>query len=298
MIFLKLIKRLIKILVYSHLWLALACISLSVYVAQTFDIQWNYQIGLLTVFTVCLGFGFDHFIDTKFQPSDTKRAASFYSKIWILSTLIISFIGLLATIFMSPTGAKNTVLVCLFIIIIYGIPTIPLYVNKTIKLIKLKEIPYSKSVIVASTMSYGIISLTLSYSNSIINIFSFLSMFLFLFIQFFSVTVTCDIRDINSDKEHGVRTFPVIFGVEKTKFYLQILIIFSGIVLISISTLNVIPVIITLIVTHVYVHLSGGKMNLYLSRGKTNFIHDDDYYDYDIVFFVPILVSFLLRNYL
>lgn len=123
-------------------------------------------------------------------------------------------------------------------------------------------------------------------------------MFLFLFIQFFSVTVTCDIRDINSDKEHGVRTFPVIFGVEKTKFYLQILIIFSGIVLISISTLNVIPVIITLIVTHVYVHLSGGKMNLYLSRGKTNFIHDDDYYDYDIVFFVPILVSFLLRNYL
>jgi 4-hydroxybenzoate polyprenyltransferase len=285
MIFFNLAERLIKILIYSHLWFALACISLSVYIARTFDIQWDYQIGLLMIFAICLGFSFDHFIDTKFQPSDTNRTQSFYNKLWIFSTLTISFIGLLTTLLMSPIGAKTTVLVCLFITVLYGTPIIPAYVNKTIKLIRLKEIPYSKSIIVASTMSYGILGLTLSYSGNGINIFSFWSMFVFLFILFFSTTVTCDIRDINSDKEHGVGTFPVIFGVEKTKLYLQILNVFSILIFSTVLNLNVIPVITTLIGTTLYIYLSGEKINSI----------NDDFYYYDIVFFMPMLVSLLIQ---
>jgi 4-hydroxybenzoate polyprenyltransferase len=50
-----------------------------------------------------------------------------------------------------------------------------------------------------------------------------LRVFAFMFVSVFVNSIICDIRDIEGDGLHGVRTIPVMLGVERTKLALVII---------------------------------------------------------------------------
>jgi 4-hydroxybenzoate polyprenyltransferase len=76
-----------------------------------------------------------------------------------------------------------------------------------------KDLPGAKSIIVSTSIAGLAVGLVLWD----------LRVFAFLFISVFVNSVICDIRDIEGDGLHGVRTIPVMLGVECTKLVLVII---------------------------------------------------------------------------
>lgn len=69
----------------------------------------------------------------------------------------------------------------------------------------------------------------------------FVVFFIFVFVRLLVNTIFFDIKDIKSDSNKGFQTFPILFGVEKTIFYLQILNACSGLLLLFAMYLKLVP---------------------------------------------------------
>ena len=76
-----------------------------------------------------------------------------------------------------------------------------------------KDLPRAKSIIVSTSIAGLAVGL----------VWWDLRVFAFRFISVFVNSVICDIRDIEGDGLHGVRTIPVMLGVEWTKLALVII---------------------------------------------------------------------------
>lgn len=89
----------------------------------------------------------------------------------------------------------------------------------------------------------------------------------FYFIRMFINTTFFDIKDIKADKKEGLRTFPVVFGKDKTKLFLILLNLISIIPIIIGVYLNVLPVYsIALLATVIYAFLYLNKRKLFTNQ--------------------------------
>jgi len=88
--------------------------------------------------------------------------------------------------------------------------------------------------------SFGLLTILVGLYYAVFN-WSVFFIFLFIFLRIFINTVFCDIKDIESDKDEGLKTFPVIFGKEKTLNLLHILNPLSFLPIIIGVYLNILP---------------------------------------------------------
>ena len=78
---------------------------------------------------------------------------------------------------------------------------------------RLKDIPFAKTIVVATSLG----TLTSGLAGFTWPVFALISMNLAI------NTIVCDIRDIEGDRLHGVRTIPVMIGTERTRLLLVVL---------------------------------------------------------------------------
>ena len=117
----------------------------------------------------------------------------------ILSILLIFLVKPLAVPILFVPHAVNA---------IYGtrlIPGVP----------RLKDIPVVKSMSVA--LSWGLLTTFLSAIDMVVISWKLIALvFYFVMVKMFINTVLYDIRDVEGDRETGIRTMPVILGTRKT----------------------------------------------------------------------------------
>jgi 4-hydroxybenzoate polyprenyltransferase len=288
-------KKFFDFLIFSLLWLAFACIALSIYCADFLNIVWNNQVALFILCSICFGYNLDRLADLKIQRASSEQSKSFYKNTWLLiaiTSMTISLFCLLLLFLSSTTLTKAVVIICISVGLLYSLPALPLKISGINRSsIRLKDIPLLKAFIVGITLAFGIVFLPLSCVPQLLPFSNVLIVFYFIFVLMFSGTVTVDLRDIISDREHKVPTIPVLFGAEMTKLFLVVINIASIFIIgfachaQGIISLKFIPMMLALLFTIVYVVIAGSY------KATSN----EYFYDLkSIVFYIPLVISKLI----
>jgi 4-hydroxybenzoate polyprenyltransferase len=120
---------------------------------------------------------------------------------------------------------------------LYSFPFIPGPLARRIGFSRLKEVLVLKNGVVAFTFATTHVLLPLSEGDAVAR-GPLLAMWVFLFGRFFINTVTFDLRDEEGDRQHGVRTLPVVLGPERTRQVLHLLNVALGLGLLAVPALG------------------------------------------------------------
>ena len=99
---------------------------------------------------------------------------------------------------------------------------------------RLKEIPLIKDLAVAAVWAFGLVFIPFFYYNLQIEV-RLVFLFVFFVLTAVITTMIFDIRDVEGDERTGVKTVPVLYGVEFSKRLMLILNTISGILLFVVS---------------------------------------------------------------
>lgn len=101
-----------------------------------------------------------------------------------------------------------------------------------------KKVIFVKNIIIGFVWACSVLVVAGSIGTFNEVVFSF---FCFVFLRDFINSIFFDIRDVNGDKIAGIKTIPVVLGIDKTLLLLNLINIFSGLLLISLVLLNYLP---------------------------------------------------------
>ncbi len=117
----------------------------------------------------------------------------------------------------APSAARWVFLSYMTVGVTYGLPVVPRWGPQGFGWMRLKEIPLAKSWLVGAAISVGVVGLPIAWSDAAV--FSVDAWFLSVFVFAYAATNAhvFDIRDLDADREAGIRTMPVVVGVWQTK---------------------------------------------------------------------------------
>ena len=213
-------NRFLELIIYPSIWVALAIASLGIYASQTFDLEPDWQPILLIFFTALIPYNLDRIFDSYVQTIPDERAQLFFRKPYVLILLFIAIAGTAWLLYNAPPQVKY-VSIAGIVPLLYGAPVLP-FKRKQWQWYRLKDIPGSKAWIVGSVLTYAVVAIPLAYAGKGVN-FSELLITLFLFIFIVTNSHIFDLRDLESDREKGVVTLPIMIGVKGTKVLLTIM---------------------------------------------------------------------------
>jgi 1,4-dihydroxy-2-naphthoate octaprenyltransferase len=204
----------------------------SVFVARFLGFDWDFRAGLLMLFSVCLGYNFDRLIDLKRQNGFVPKLEFVRKSGWIYFLIALAGFSLISLVFIlidAPPFARLATLTCILISVFYAIPLLPAFSNKSLRFLRLKDIPGLKSICVAGMIAFGLISLPLAYASFdyMASMQPILILSLATFLLMFNITLVNDFPDIETDKASEVPTIPVMIGLVRTKSLLYLLDVFS-----------------------------------------------------------------------
>ncbi|MEP7322239.1 MAG: UbiA family prenyltransferase [Saprospiraceae bacterium] len=128
--------------------------------------------------------------------------------------VLFSVAGFIAVTFL----AKKVVLITLAPIALLTLfYSLPVSGNKTY-IFRLREIPYLKIFLIASVWSSATILLPAIQSEQSFSKVHVMTMLLERFFFIFSITIPFDIRDIEADKQAGLKTIPLLLDEKKSIF--------------------------------------------------------------------------------
>jgi 4-hydroxybenzoate polyprenyltransferase len=116
--------------------------------------------------------------------------------------------------------------------LLYGTPLFPLKYKSAWQWYRLKDIPGSKAWIVGAILTYAVIALPLAYAGAKYGVIVALTTF-FMFVFIVTNSHIFDIRDIQSDREKGVITLPIMAGIRGTKIILTAMNIFMLLIIVE-----------------------------------------------------------------
>jgi 4-hydroxybenzoate polyprenyltransferase len=129
--------------------------------------------------------------------------------------LLISLIGSLALFFTLNSQTKLLVFVLAIVTAMYAYINIP-FVNPVIQL---RQIGLLKTAFVALVWSATTVMIPLMAIEASIADAAFLLLRRFLFV--WALTIPFEIKDMQQDKEAGIRTLPMMLGIAGTKYFAQ-----------------------------------------------------------------------------
>ena len=216
--------RFLELFIFPSIWVAAAIASLPLTFQFFAGLPQDWHPAALCFWTALIPYNLDRIFDSYVQKIPDPKAQSYFRQPGIFLLLLVS-IG--ATAFLLYHAPPPVLYVsCGGVVpLLYGTPLFPWRRQGKFEWYRLKDIPATKAWIVGGTITYAAVALSLAYAGVTISSRIILST-LFLFIFVVTNSHTFDLRDLHSDQVKGVKTLPLIVGVEKMKILLSILNVF------------------------------------------------------------------------
>ena len=211
-------------LAYSNLLLAIgaslaafaACVILDFFALPGFS-----YIPLLIIFLITFSiYNFNRKTDLREDKINHPERVNFIKKhekiLFILS--VLSYAAALSLSLLRNIETFIVSILPLIIMSLYSISWAPQNVRKKLKFSRLKEIPIIKNIVVSVTWA-AMVFVLIFYLSLPVTIAVWVTFFL-LFLRIFINTVMFDVRDTLGDRIFNIKTLPVTFGINKTKYIL------------------------------------------------------------------------------
>ena len=214
-------ERFLKLIIYPSIWVAAAIASNGIYTQELLNLDRNWQAIALIFVTALIPYNLDRIFDSYVQKIPDDKAQLFFRKPYVWALLIAAIVATTILLYEAPIKVRYVSLVGI-IPLLYGTPLFPVNYKSQWRWYRLKDIPGSKAWIVGSVLTYAVIALPIAYAGAKFDLAAgFATLFMFVFIV--TNSHTFDIRDLDSDREKGVITLPVLIGVKATKIVLTIM---------------------------------------------------------------------------
>ena len=212
-------ERLVKLIIYPSIWVAAAIASLGIYTQELLNLGHNWQAITLIFVTALIPYNLDRIFDSYVQKIPDDKAQLFFRKPFVWVLLIGAIAATAILLYQAPIKVRYVSLVGI-VPLLYGTPLFPVKYKSKWRWYRLKDIPGSKAWIVGSVLTYAVIALPIAYAGAKFDLAAgFATLFMFVFIV--TNSHTFDIRDLDSDREKGVITLPVLIGIKTTKVVLS-----------------------------------------------------------------------------
>ena len=211
-------ERFFKLIIYPSIWVAAAIASLGIYTQELLNIGHDWRAIILIFVTALIPYNLDRIFDSYVQKIPDDKAQLFFRKPYVWALLLSAIAATAILLYEAPIKVRYASLVGI-VPLLYGTPLFPVNRQSKWRWYRLKDIPGSKAWIVGSVLTYAVIALPIAYAEAKFDIAAiFTTIFMFVFIV--TNSHTFDIRDLDSDREKGVVTLPVIIGIKTTKIVL------------------------------------------------------------------------------
>lgn len=139
--------------------------------------------------------------------------------------VFISVAGFVCVAFLAKKEVLVTLAPIAAITLFYSLPV---FGNKR-TIFRLREIPYLKIFLIAFVWASSTILLPIIQSNNTFNVTYVVAMLAERFFFVFAITIPFDVRDIEADKQAGLKTIPLMLNEKKSLAisYLSLLIFFA-----------------------------------------------------------------------
>jgi 4-hydroxybenzoate polyprenyltransferase len=206
----------LEVLVFSSIWSAASMAALGLFTGHVLDLSLDLRPSLLLLASAVFVYTVDRLADIRTDGIPDAWKAQFFRGRSVFALLFGCGAITAGLLWNAPPATRWVFLTYMTIGIAYGLPIIRL--PGKAKWMRLKDIPLLKSWLVGGAISVGVVGLPLSWAG--VDRLTMDGWFLFVFVFVFCTTNAhvFDIRDIESDREAGVRTMPVVLGVEQTKY--------------------------------------------------------------------------------
>ena len=204
-------QRFLEILIYPSIWTAAGVASLTYFVQETLNLPHDWRAVALIFAAALLFYNLDRLLDSSIQPIPDPQAQSFvlHPGFKLLLLVIALAVGLL--LYQAPATVR--LVSCGGLLpLIYGIPILPWSRGQNLRWYRLKDVPGAKAWIVAGIITYALVAVPLAYAGVM---FEESAALIALFLLIFTGTNShlFDVRDLDSDREKGVLTWPLMLGV-------------------------------------------------------------------------------------
>ncbi|MCZ7399381.1 MAG: UbiA family prenyltransferase [Candidatus Methanoperedens sp.] len=207
-------NKLIAFLMKSSLFIAMTAFLLPYFSFLLYNIRAN--VNLLIASSLCIFsiYSLNKLSDMKEDLINNPERVGFIEKYKniIIFAVIASFIASLLISFLQNPFAIIIMLFPFLMGIFYSIK---------VSNFRLKDIVGIKNFTVA--VSWAVIGAFLPLAVYFSDFILISLIFYFFFIRVFLGSIASDVRDIEGDRASGVRTIPVVFGLNKTKIFLLLL---------------------------------------------------------------------------
>ena len=220
----------LHLFVYSSVWVAGALASIALFTCHVLGIP-HWEPAAVVFASGMFIYNLDHIADARVQEIPDAIAQRYFRHPLVLLLLVGAAVATGGLVGQAPTAAQWVFSGYASIGLLYGLPILPTPTPTGLRWRRLKEIPWIKGWLVASSITAGTVALPLAWSGAA---WSLDHLPLAVFVLVFSATNThmFDVRDLASDTSSGVHTLPVAVGVRRTK---QALVLLNLVVLAAIA---------------------------------------------------------------
>jgi len=205
-------------------------VAVSVMILNGMILKWEF-LPIIYLITLCI-YNFDHYREMEKDFSDNLGRVNHLFKYKKILPILITTYGISSITLLIMFGNLES--------IIFGIVFLSMGIVYSYKVKKLtSKILAFKNFYTASAVALSAL-FTVIYCGFQIN-WLFFVIFVFLFLRFFVNTSFCDIKDMQTDKKHGILTLPLFFGKNYFLKLLHIINLLSFVVLISAIILEILP---------------------------------------------------------
>ncbi|NND32841.1 MAG: UbiA family prenyltransferase [Saprospiraceae bacterium] len=218
-----LLHKAIDLLLYSHFFIAICAASLTYQVFYIFDkFRWEEPLPIFIFFATLLVYSLHRIIGfTKLDRTIPNRRVSVILKFQnhILIYTGLAFIGMVTMALFLPV---NTLILLGIPAILSSIYILPVFGQRR----RFRDLDYAKVFVVAMVWVWVCICIPLIQMD----VEKVLTTFLLIFEKLFfiiAITVPFDIRDLEIDSSHKIKTIPGSIGVKRSKQLSTLLLICS-----------------------------------------------------------------------
>jgi hypothetical protein len=208
--------KLIKAFINSNIYISLAAVLLTIETQIQLSMKPQWHPYLFIIFFATF---FEYNLHRLITVVTNKEALNSDKHNWVRENLKAFYL----LIFLSVTGfiyvaflAKKEVLIFLApIAAITVFYSLPIFGNKQ-TILRLREIPYLKIFLISFVWASSTIFLPIIQSGNTFERTQVIATFMERFFFIFAITIPFDIRDIEADKQAGLKTIPLLLNETKS----------------------------------------------------------------------------------
>lgn len=216
--------RFLQLIIYPSIWVAAAIASLAIFTQQILEIGYDWHPVALIFVTALIPYNLDRIFDSYVQTIPDDKAQLFFRQPYIWALLLGAIALSAELLYDAPLRVRYASLAGI-VPLLYGTPLFPWQKPSGWQWYRLKDLPGSKAWIVGGTLTYAVIALPITYGGVEFDSKS-ASIAFFMFVFIVTNSHIFDIRDLESDRQKGVVTLPIMAGVRGTKIILTAMNVF------------------------------------------------------------------------